>query len=235
LAENVARPGESWSSGSTCRPAWMASGDRAGSTASPPSAKLVELLLRPRWTSMPAGEHFEERWHEGSGGARLGLELATAMSGIIGDLATIGTAINSDCRRRSSHQRVYLQLVQVGLRVRDKVGLSALKVVVVPVEDGAKTRRVSATLGARLSFAKPEGLLICWTCASGSEFGRMLLERQLAGATGRLTRQSCSCGSKPWPLPAAPTPPASRCWQARSGSAVPRSTLCPGKDPGQRS
>ena len=39
-----------------------------------------------------AGEHFDERWDEGSGGARLGVDLAVDMAGIIGDLLTIATA-----------------------------------------------------------------------------------------------------------------------------------------------
>ena len=39
-----------------------------------------------------AGEHFDERWDEGSDGARLGVDLAVDMAGIIGDLLTIATA-----------------------------------------------------------------------------------------------------------------------------------------------
>ena len=39
-----------------------------------------------------AGEHFDERWDEGSGGARPGVDLAVDMAGIIGDLLTIATA-----------------------------------------------------------------------------------------------------------------------------------------------
>lgn len=38
-----------------------------------------------------AGEHFDQRWDEASGGARLGLDLAIEMVGVISDLATIGT------------------------------------------------------------------------------------------------------------------------------------------------